>query len=96
MTEPKRLSDVTAAQIAALIEAGEWIPGQKLPTSKQLGERFGVHERTVDAAMATLIDRGIVVGYQGGRRYVAGAHPEDSTGEIERPEPAQQKFRTEL
>lgn len=78
----KRVSKQIAARILADIAAGEWKPGERLPTSVQLAERYQVSDRTVDSAMADLVDEGKVIGQQGGRRYVAGAPPEDSTGDI--------------
>lgn len=84
MTEPrrKRLPDAIAERIIADIEAGEFgSPGGKLPTSKILAERYGVSTRTIDSAMEELIDDGDVIGRQGGRRYIAGAPPEDATGD---------------
>lgn len=84
MTEPtrKRLSDTTADRIKSDISAGVWGPGVKLPTTVELAERYGVSTRTIEQAMADLVDDGVVIGRQGGRRYVPGAPPEDTTGEI--------------
>jgi GntR family transcriptional regulator/MocR family aminotransferase len=59
----------------------EWHPGQRLPTTKEFAAAYDVSEDLVYHAFVLLIDRGIVVGRRGGRRYVAGADPEQ-TGDV--------------
>ena len=66
---PKGAVDI-AAHIGERILRGDWISGDKLPTSKALALEFGVGERTIDAAYARLIERRLVRGVPGGGRYV--------------------------
>lgn len=62
-----------AADIERRIAAGEWLPGDPLPSRAELGRRFGVHEQTVRLAVILLQKRGILES-QGERRPVEVAH----------------------
>lgn len=62
-----------AADIERRIAAGEWLPGEQIPSRAELGKRFGVHEQTVRLAVLLLQKRGII----------------ESRGERLRPEVAQ-------
>jgi DNA-binding GntR family transcriptional regulator len=61
----------TADLIAARIAAGEWRPGAVLPTTDEFAAEYGISEATAWRALSLLIDRGVVRGVRGGRRYVA-------------------------
>lgn len=62
-----------AADIERRIAAGEWLPGDPLPSRAELGRRFGVHEQTVRLAVILLQERGLLES-QGPRRRVEVAH----------------------
>lgn len=62
-----------AADIERRIEAGEWFPGDKLPSRVELGKRFGVNEQTIRLAVILLQKRGVLES-QGARRPVEVAH----------------------
>jgi len=49
-----------AANIERCIAAGEWLPGEQLPSRADLGKRFGVHEQTIRLAIVLLQKRGII------------------------------------
>lgn len=66
-TNRKDLAD----SIRRRIQNGEWAPGERLPSTAQLAEEYGVGQSTVFNAMSLLKHEGIVTAMQGGRRYVA-------------------------
>lgn len=68
MPNYREIADLIAARIARK----EWLPGAVLPTTEELAAEYEVHPATAYRAMVLLIDRGLVVGVRGGRRYVAG------------------------
>ncbi|TCB91624.1 GntR family transcriptional regulator [Micromonospora zingiberis] len=57
--------------IEAAIERGELKPGDKLPSTAQLGEQYECSAPTVRQALARLQERGILQGHQGRGVYVA-------------------------
>jgi DNA-binding GntR family transcriptional regulator len=57
------------------ILSGEWPPGTKLPTKKQLAEEYESSTQVIDVAMVVLRTEGWVEGQQGKGVYVA-ARPE--------------------
>lgn len=67
-------------QIKALITksliAGEWAPGEAIPSEMELASRFGVSQGTVRKAIDELAAENIVVRRQGKGTYVA-THAED-------------------
>jgi len=63
----------TADLIAARIRAGEWPPGAALPTTLDFAAEYEISEASAYRALSLLVDRGVVVGVKGGRRYVAGS-----------------------
>lgn len=62
-----------AADIERRIAAGEWLPGDQLPSRATLGREYGVHEQTIRLAVVLLERRGVVES-QGERRRVEVAH----------------------
>ncbi|NUP46150.1 MAG: GntR family transcriptional regulator [Catenulispora sp.] len=62
-----------AADIERRIAAGEWLPGDRLPSRAALGREYHVHEQTVRLAVVLLQQRGILES-QGERRPVEVAH----------------------
>jgi GntR family transcriptional regulator len=74
------------ADIESKIASGEWPPGFKLPTTKELVAYYDCAVGTIDTVMEILRERGVIAGVAGGRRYVPGAPPEETTGDIGQPE----------
>ncbi len=61
-------------QLAEAIRSGAYAPGAKLPTERELAERFGVHRMTVRQATASLVVQGLVV-----KRLPSGIFVRDDT-----------------
>ena len=49
-----RLSDEVARQLGAAIRGGDFLPGSRLPSEKELAERFDVSRMVVREAMSRL------------------------------------------
>ncbi|MGX1612822.1 GntR family transcriptional regulator [Micromonospora chalcea] len=60
-----------ANDIAAKIKSGELKPGDRLPSTRELAETYGVHMNTVYRAMSLLHDRELITGQPGRGTYVA-------------------------
>ena len=75
-----------AADIRSKVATGEWPPGFKLPPTHELATYYEVARGTIDTVMEILRVEGVIAGVAGGRRYVPGAPPEETTGEIGQPE----------
>ncbi|WP_238324001.1 winged helix-turn-helix domain-containing protein [Salinispora pacifica] len=57
--------------ITAQIRAGEFAPGDKLPTYAQFADRFKISVTTAQTALRILRERGLVEGHQGKGTYVS-------------------------
>ncbi len=57
--------------LLATIDAGYWQPGAKLPTEQELARQTPYSLGTVQRAMRTLVETGVVVRRQGAGSYVA-------------------------
>lgn len=68
--KPKKVSSQIADQIRASILAGDFSPGDKLPTERDLAEMFGVSRPSVREALNSLASAGLVMSYQGGGTVV--------------------------
>lgn len=64
------------SRIAEAIRAGEWRPGEAIPTEKKLCERFGVSMGTLRKAVDELTASGVLVRQQGRGTFVA-RHSQD-------------------
>ncbi|HEX6958623.1 MAG TPA: FCD domain-containing protein [Ferrovibrio sp.] len=71
LTRPAGLGDALAGRLAAAIRAGEFRPGARLPTEKQLVERYNVSRAIVREAIARLKVDGFVETRQGAGAFVA-------------------------
>lgn len=58
-------------QLQESILAGELAPGEKLPTERELAQRFGVSRTTVRQALAALEARGLIESHVGSGTYLA-------------------------
>lgn len=61
------------------IRAGEWAVGERVPTTEQIADHYGVSEATAYRALALVVDRGLLIGESGRGRFVA-------PGAVDRPE----------
>lgn len=59
-----------ADDLADRIRAGEYAPGAKLPTLKELAELYDVSFSTIQRSVGLLVDRGVVRGEMGRGLYV--------------------------
>lgn len=75
VVRPARLSETVIRALQGLIRDGTFHPGDRLPTERELAERFGVSRAVVREAIACLKADGYVVTRQGAGAYVA-ARPE--------------------
>lgn len=63
-----------AEQIKDQIEAGQYEPGERLPSEFDLGKLFGVSRTTIRRAIANLIQQGLVTTQQGKGIFVSDRH----------------------
>ncbi|MGZ9808966.1 FadR/GntR family transcriptional regulator [Pseudoroseicyclus sp. H15] len=75
-SRPEPLYRRVAGRIAALIEAGEWAPGARMPPDRELTERLGVSRATVREAMIALEVQGLIETRFGHGARVAAVLPE--------------------
>jgi DNA-binding GntR family transcriptional regulator len=57
---PELPSARVAREITARCEAGEWAPGERMPSVSRLAKEYGVAPATVVKALRILTDQGIV------------------------------------
>ncbi|GLW64734.1 hypothetical protein Arub01_29780 [Actinomadura rubrobrunea] len=72
------LRDQLVAVVRKRIASGEYPPGSKLPTARELAEEFGISSRTVTDAFAILREAGEVVGVRGRGVFVRPEEHKDS------------------
>ncbi len=70
-----------AATLSAEIAAGQWRPGNQLPTEAQLAARFGVNRHTLRRAVRALAEEGLLYSRRGAGVFVAAAPLEYRLGE---------------
>lgn len=77
---PSRVDEITDRLITA-IAIGEYLPGARLPVERELAASLGVARMTVRAALARLVDRGVIETRRGrgGGSYVLDQWPDSST-----------------
>ena len=66
------------AMIERALEAGEWAPGEAIPSELELASRFGVSQGTVRKAIQSLASDNLLVRRQGKGTFVA-THTEEKT-----------------
>jgi DNA-binding FadR family transcriptional regulator len=82
--ESRRLYRQIADQLSALITSGEFAPGQRLPSERELARQLGVSRPSVREALISLELEGKVGVRVGAGIFVAGARPVPVA--LERPE----------
>lgn len=86
--EPKRLGIVDAVpsiakhqqiseEILSAIEAGRWRPGDQLPAEDQLAAEMGASLGTVQRALRSLVQMGVVERHHGRGTFVSGARAQE-------------------
>lgn len=75
VTSGARLSDQVAKQLAAEIQQGRLMPGEKLPTEARLVEQFEVSRTVVREAVSRLKSLGLVDSRQGSGMFVSQKLP---------------------
>ena len=67
---PQKLSDVIVQQLEELLLKGQFLAGEKLPSERELAERFAVSRPSLREAIQKLEAKGLVYRKQGGGTYV--------------------------
>jgi DNA-binding FadR family transcriptional regulator len=82
---PSRVDEITDRLVTA-IAIGEYLPGTRLPVERELAASLGVGRMTVRAALARLVDRGLLETRRGrgGGSYVLQQWPDSSTETVGR------------
>jgi DNA-binding FadR family transcriptional regulator len=82
---PSRVDEITDRLVTA-IAIGEYLPGARLPVERDLAASLGVGRMTVRAALARLVERGLLETRRGrgGGSYVVDQWPESSTEAVRR------------
>ena len=77
-----RLSEEAVRQIRALIDSGEFKPGDKLPTERELSDMLGISRGSVREAIRTLEALGLVEVKPGRGIFVRAERSEDPPPEL--------------
>src|ERR1700754_5162615 len=82
---PSRVDEITDRLITA-IAIGEYLPGARLPVERDLATSLGAGRMTVRAALARLVERGLLETRRGrgGGSYVVEQWPESSSEAVRR------------
>lgn len=84
ITQRGNLAEIVVAQLASRIETGLYAPGEKIPSSAQLCEEFGVSRTVIREAVASLKLAGRVIVRQGAGVYVSDKDTKTLNFEISR------------
>ena len=84
ITQRGNLAEIVVAQLASRIETGLYAPGEKIPSSAQLCEEFGVSRTVIREAVASLKLAGRVIARQGAGVYVSDKDAKTLNFEISR------------
>jgi len=68
--KPQKISDVILEQLESMLLQGQFLAGQKLPSERELAERFAVSRPSLREALQKLEAKGLVYRKQGGGTYV--------------------------
>jgi GntR family transcriptional repressor for pyruvate dehydrogenase complex len=71
VARPRCLADEVTRALVSHIAAGDWRPGDRLPTEKALGLQFGVSRAVIREAISRLKSEGYVATYQGKGAFVS-------------------------
>ncbi|WP_026621514.1 GntR family transcriptional regulator, transcriptional repressor for pyruvate dehydrogenase complex (plasmid) [Ensifer sp. WSM1721] len=70
ITQRGNLAEIVVAQLTGRIDSGVYLPGEKIPSSAQLCEEFGVSRTVIREALTSLRVAGRVISRQGDGVYV--------------------------
>ncbi len=84
ITQRGNLAEIVVAQLASRIDSGLYPPGEKIPSSAQLCEEFGVSRTVIREAVTSLKVGGRVITRQGDGVYVTGKDTKTLNFEISR------------
>jgi len=84
ITQRGNLAEIVVAQLTERIDSGLYAPGQKIPSSAQLCEEFGVSRTVIREALTSLKVGGRVTTRQGDGVYVTNKDPKVLNFEISR------------
>lgn len=84
ITQRGNLAEIVASQLSERIDAGVYAPGDKLPSSVQLCEEFGVSRTVVREAVASLKVGGRVTARQGAGVFVSDRETRPLSFEVSR------------
>ncbi len=77
-----RLSEEAVRQIRALIETGQFKPGERLPTERELSEQLGVSRGSVREALRTLEALGLIEVRPGRGTFVRSDDWDNPSGDL--------------
>ncbi|KWX03204.1 Transcriptional regulator [Carbonactinospora thermoautotrophica] len=75
ITPPRSRYQQVAEHLRRAITAGEYRPGQALPSESQLAQQFGLNRTTINKAIRQLVAEGLVVVEHGRGSYVREQRP---------------------
>lgn len=78
----RRLSDQIEHELLLMIQSGEYVPGERLPSERDLMEMFNVGRSSVREALFTLQRKGFLQINRGDRPKVIEPRPEKMIGEF--------------
>ncbi|MCY7294227.1 GntR family transcriptional regulator [Alteromonas sp. a30] len=69
--QTRKLAEVIAEQLETMLIEGKLLPGQRLPSERDLAAQFEVSRPSLREAIQTLVSKGLLMRKQGGGTYVA-------------------------
>lgn len=84
ITQRGNLAEIVVAKLAERIDSGLYAPGEKIPSSAQLCEEFGVSRTVIREALTSLKVAGRVIARQGAGVYVTEKDAKTLNFEISR------------
>lgn len=84
ITQRGNLGEIVVAKLVERIDSGLYVPGEKIPSSAQLCEEFGVSRTVVREALTSLKVAGRVIARQGAGVYVTDKDARTLNFEISR------------
>lgn len=92
--DPRPPYEQIADSLRGQIEGGDIGPGQRLPSTRDLMDKFGVANQTVQRAMRILQNAGLVKSVAGRGTFVAG--DDDQAATPSSPSPEYRELRSQL
>ena len=78
----RKISDQIFEQLRDMIYRGEFQPGQRLMSERELAERFAVGRPTVREAVLKLVDQGLIQSRRGVGTFVADEKTQNVSGPL--------------